>query len=116
LTHNGDDEEAIKQIHRACSERFPLVDRNFSVSAQSYLRSSRRIVDATDLEALLQWITPEIIEAMDDLLKDGFRNLILLAVRHRGRLNDHNQNRISKLPIFKEFTACKTDSGKFYKY
>lgn len=116
MTHNGDGGELIKQIHQACDERFPLVDKSFGVSAQGYLRSRRLIVDAIDLEAVLHWITPDIIGTMDDSFKDRFRNLILLAIRRQGCLNEHDQDRILKLPIFKELTACQTDPGKFYRH
>jgi hypothetical protein len=87
------------------------------VSIHGYLRSHRKIVNALDLEALLSWITPEIIEMIDNRLKDRLREHILHAVRLQGvLLKKHDQEILSQLPIFKELIACETESGDLYRY
>ena len=87
------------------------------MSTHGYLLSRRKIVNALDLEALLSWITPEIIELIDNRLKDRLREHILLAVRLQGNfLNKHDQEILSQLPIFKELIACETESGDLYRY
>ena len=93
------------------------MEKSFKVSVDGYLLSRRQIVNALDLEALLSWITPEIIEPIDDRLKDRLREHILLAVRRQGGfLKRHDQEILSQLPIFKELIACETKSGDLYRY
>jgi hypothetical protein len=87
------------------------------MSMNGYLLARRKIVDALDLEALLSWITPEIIEPIDNRLKDGLRDHIMLAVRRQGGfLKRRDQEILSQLPIFKELIACETKSGDLYRY
>lgn len=106
------------EIYQICGAQFPLVDENFKVSTNGYLRSKRRIVDATDLEALLHWITPAIIEKFDDSLKDRFRTHILFALRRRVGipLHKHDHEKLSKLPVFKKLVPGESESGPLYKY
>jgi hypothetical protein len=93
------------------------VEKSFKVSIHGYLVSRRQIVNALDLEALLSWMTPEIIEPIDNRLKDRLREHILLAVRRQGGfLKKHYQEILSQLPIFKELIACEPKSGYLYRY
>jgi hypothetical protein len=110
--------DLITEIYKACSAQFPLVDATFRVATNGYLRSKRRVVDPTDLEALLHWITPAIIEKLDDSLKDRFRTHILCALRRRLGipLNKHDYDLLSKLPVFKKFVPCEGESGSLYRY
>ena len=105
------------EILTACGGRFPLVEKTFEVSANGYLRSTRKIVDATDLEALLHWITPEILEPLDNALKDRYRKHILIGIRRRLGISLLKQDceSLSKLPIFKKFIACE-NGPTVYRY
>ena len=92
------------------------MERSFQVSNQGYLRSCRQIVDASDLEALITWITPERLSSIDSQLKDRLREHILLAIRRRGTLLEQREKRIlSQLPIFKELIATETESEVLYR-
>jgi hypothetical protein len=106
------------EIYQVCGAQFPLVDGNFSVSANGYLRSKRRIVGPTDLEALLHWITPVIIEKLDNSLKDRFRRHILFALRRRlgVPLHQHDHDNLSKLPVFKKLVPRESELGHLYRY
>ena len=93
--------------------------KDFKVSASGHLRFNRCIVDATDLETLLDWVTPRILQPSDGTLKDRFRALILKAI-HRtadGRLHKDHQTTLSELPIFKEMVPClePADGQLLYK-
>ena len=118
MTRAGVGGHLITEIYRACGAQFPLVDADFHVSANSYLRSKRRIVDGTDLEALLHWITPAIIERLDNTLKDRFRRHVLFALHRRLGipLHKHDHELLSKLPVFKKLVACESESGPLYRY
>jgi hypothetical protein len=118
LAATGIGGDLIKEIYQVCGAQFPLVDENFKVSANGCLRLKRQIVDATDLETLLHWITPDIIERFDNSLKDRFRTHILFALRRRlgVLLHKHDHEKLSKLPIFKKLVPCESETGPHYKY
>ena len=93
------------------------MEGSFKVSPKSYLYSSRQIVAPTDLEALLNWITPEIVEIMDQTLKDRFREHLGLAIGPLQKMQQHDLvSKLSKLPVFKKLTPCQTHSGAVNMY
>lgn len=117
MTCTGVGGDLITEIYKVCSAQFPLVHENFQVAGNGYLRSNRRIVDPMDLEALLHWITPAIIQELDNSLKDRFRTHILFALRRLGiPLKKHDHDLLFKLPVFKKFVPCENESGSLYKY
>lgn len=117
LTQSGGGHELIFDLFQACPDRFPLVEKSFKVTDQGYLRSSRRIVDALDLEGLLTWITPKRITLIENELKDRLRGHILLAGRRNGtQLEDEQKSRLAELPIFKKLVPDETQSGVLYRY
>ena len=107
MTCTGIGGDLITEIYKACSARFPLVDGKFRVAANGYLRSKRRVVDPTDLEALLYWITPAIIEELDNSLKDRFRTHILFALRRRLGipLNKHDHDIVIQIACIQEIRS-----------
>lgn len=114
FTHTG--EGIIYEIYLACTAPFPLVHRSFIVSTHSYLRSCRQIVDETDFEALLTWITADRIEQIDDQQKDRLREHFLHAIHRLGRaLEIREQEILSQLPMFKQCIPCETEFGVPYR-
>jgi len=74
-------------------------------------------VGALDLEALVNWITPERIKSLPNPLKDRIRNHILVAIRRRGSLLEKPEKlRLSEMPIFRELIATETQSGGVYRF
>jgi len=93
-----------------------MVEKSFEVSSKGCLRSSRRIVEAVDLEALLSWITPERILSLPNQIKDRIRAHILLAIRRRGSLLEKSEkSKLSEMPIFKELIATETPCGDVFR-
>lgn len=96
-------DELITDICRTSTTSIPCVENTFRSSPTGYLRSSRQIVEGTDLEALLHWITPDILARTDTSILDRFRMHLVSAIRRRPEsLLNHHKDRISKLPIFKK--------------
>src|SRR5213075_1833301 len=97
----------IRGIYQKYGQKFPLVDRRLQVSNGSYLRINRIIVEGTDLEALLHWITPDLAQKFDDMLKDRFRLHILTALRRRVGipLKEHDRDRLCNLPVYRKMVA-----------
>jgi hypothetical protein len=92
------------------------VEKSFEVTKKGYLRSRRRIVDALDLEGLLNWITPEKIKSIENQLKDRLREHLLLAGRGRGTLlEEEEKSRLAELPVFKKLVPDETQSGVLYR-
>jgi hypothetical protein len=114
----GDGGELLRTIFHDTNRRFPLVEKNFKVSSTGYPRSARRIVDTTDLEALLYWITPEIIGDLEDSVKELYAGHLVMALRRRlgVPLAKVELERISKLPVFKKIVTVEVDSGTTYGY
>jgi hypothetical protein len=94
------------------------VEKDFHVAIDGYLRSTRRIVDSTDLEGLIHWITPDIIENLSDSMKDRFRKHLLMALRRRLGipLAQSNYEILSKFPVFKNIVACNLDPAAFIRH
>jgi hypothetical protein len=115
---SGNGGELLRTIFHDDNRRFPLVEKNFKVSSTGYARSARRIVDTTDLEALLYWITPEIIGDLEDSEKELYAGHLVMALRRRlgVPLPKADLERVSRLPVFKKIVAVEVDSGTTYGY
>lgn len=104
----------IADIYQLVKAPFPLVEKSFQSSPTGYLRANRQIVDATDLEAILHWITPDILSKANTSIKDRFRIHIILSIHQRqNALPEQHNDLISKLPIFKKLVPC--DIAERYK-
>jgi hypothetical protein len=105
----------IADIYKLGKSPFPLVEKKFQSSPTGYLRANRQIVDATDLEALLHWITPDILSNTDSSIRDRFRTHLISSIRQRqDALPEFHNDLISKLPIFKKLVPC--DSAERYRF
>jgi hypothetical protein len=109
------DSGLISDIYKLGKAPFPVVDKRFQSSPTGYLRANRQIVDATDLEGLLYWITPDILSKTDTSIRDRFRTHLISSIRQRqDALPEYHNDLISKLPIFKRLVPC--DSVERYKF
>jgi hypothetical protein len=75
-------------------------------------------VDTTDLEALLQWITPEIIDGLDNSVKEQYKSHLVVILRRRlgVPLQKTEHQNLLKLLIFKKLVAVESKSGDIIKY
>lgn len=87
------------------------------MSRTGFLRSTRRIVDTTDLEALLQWITPEIINGLGNSVKDRYKEHLVVSLRRRLGIPLHKEEheKLLKLPLFKKVVSVEGKSGDTVK-
>jgi hypothetical protein len=90
------------------------VHKDFKASAGGYLREFRIVATFSDLEAVLTWVTPDIVEPLEDVLKDRLRTHLLSAITAQGRLKEGQQVTLSKLPIFKELVPSRHASDQLY--
>jgi hypothetical protein len=105
----------IAEIYKLGKAPFPLVEKSFRSSPTGYLRVNRQIVDATDLEALLHCITPDILSKADASIRDRFRTHLISSTRQRpDALSEYHNDLISKLPIFKRLVPC--DAAERYRF
>ena len=73
-------------------------------------------MDEDDFEALLKWITADIIEQVDDQIRDRLRKHILHSIRRRGTsLEEHERGILSQLPLFREYIPCENESDVPYR-
>lgn len=94
-----------------------MVERGFQAPLNGYLRATRQIVDATDLAALLTWVTPNTIANTNALFRDRFRNHLRFAIRRQGdSIDPHHITLLSKLPIFKTLVPFERESAPFYRF
>jgi hypothetical protein len=93
------------------------VHKDFKASVGGYLRHYRIVATASDLEAVLAWVTPAIAETLSDALKDRLRTHLFSTAwgNEGGLLQKDRQAALSKLPIFKELVPCEYSSDQPYK-
>ena len=117
MAQTGDNADLITSILQLSGRRFPVVDSDFKIPRTGFLRSTRRIVDTTDLEALLQWITPEIINGLENCVKDRYKEHLVVSLRRRlgFPLHKEEHEKLLKLPIFKKVVSTESKSGDVVK-
>src|SRR5271156_4628873 len=85
-----------------------MVHRDFHVSTAGYLRSTRLILDPTDLEVLLTSITPEIVNVLDNTLRDRLRQHLCSVIGQAENITIVGfKRKLLKLPIFKKLEPCE---------
>lgn len=75
-------------------------------------------MDTTDLEALLQWITLEIIDSLDNSVKDQYKSHLVVILRRRlgVPLQKTEHQKLLELLIFKKLVPVESKSGDMIKY
>jgi hypothetical protein len=113
LTSHGAD--VVRDIHQI-SGAFPIVDERFRATA-GFLRKSRQIADAMDMDALLLWITPEVVIDLSHNTRDALRSHLWAQIVHRGGILEESQkDMILRLPIFKRWVVKQAVSGATLGY
>jgi len=108
ITGQGKGGDLVRAIHKMCGGTFRMVHQGFRVSNIGYLRSNRRILDPTDLEAVLTAITPEVVKHLDNTLRDRLRRHLCSVIGHAEQSTiTRFKESLSKLPIFEELKASQ---------
>jgi sacsin len=100
----------IMKIYEKARKSFPLVDGRLNVSAKGFLRSTRRIIDTTDIRTIFEWITPEIVAALSDSTRDDLRKYLVAHTTFD--LSEIDRVHLSRLPIYKTLLVQRNMSSK----
>jgi len=89
---------------------FPIVRENFKLSGNRFLLTKGHVAEPGDLEALLHWITPPVVEPLPNECRDGLAHHIVSSCK-ASPLTEKQKTLILKLPIFKQLKPVETDQG-----
>jgi hypothetical protein len=107
LTFDGAD--IVRKIHQI-SGAFPIVDERFR-AAGGFLRKSRQIADAMDMDALLLWITPKVVIDLPHNTRDALRSHLSKQLVRRGAIEESQKDLVLRLPIFRSWVVTQAASG-----
>lgn len=111
LSLDGPGDGLIKQIYDLTRE-FPLVKKDFVVSNNGYLRTTKSIVRTTDIDALLKWITADMVTKLPSKCRNGLRvHLFRQMLSLCKSLKQQDLEQVKMLPIFRQVSAVMTEHG-----